>query len=351
MRSFESGYLDRLPISQSMLRNVRFLGECRGREGLYMQQFPQVLDTLRQIAIIQSTESSNRIEGITAPLRRIEALVKEKTTPRNRSEQEIVGYRDALSRIHAEHAALNLDTGLVLELHATLFQYAGGTGGHWKDKDNVVAALHPDGSRSVRYRPVAAAETPAAMARLQELFRYEWQEGRIEPLVLIGAYALDFLCVHPFSDGNGRMARLLTLLLLYQAGFEVGRYVSLEKIIERSKESYYETLHTSSQGWHEGRHQLMPWLDYFLGVLNAAYKEFEDRVGDLTAARGAKTQLVLDAINRLPSRFRMVDIERLCPNVTRDMIRVVLRKLKLEGKVRSEGAGVAAVWLKGGNNP
>jgi Fic family protein len=176
-----------------------------------------------------------------------------------------------------------------------------------------------------------------------------WRKGAIEKLVLIPAYILDFLCIHPFLDGNGRIARLLGLLLLYHAGFEVGRYVSLEMLIEQSKESYYETLQQSSQGWHEGKHTLLPWMEYVLGVLIAAYREFEQRVGFLTMARGAKTEMVLQAIRHLPDGFRMVELERMCPHVTRDMIRVVLNKLKAEGAVLCEGAGRSALWRKRGN--
>ncbi|PYT27928.1 MAG: hypothetical protein DMG58_19365 [Acidobacteria bacterium] len=214
-----------------------------------------------------------------------------------------------------------------------------------------MAGVRPDGSRKLRFRPVGAAATPEFMRDLHAGYNRLWKQDRIDKLILIPAYVLDFLCIHPFLDGNGRMARLLTLLLLYHAGYQVGRFVSIESVIEKSRETYYEALQKSSRGWHEGRHNLQPWTEYFLGVLTASYREFEARVGSLSTARGAKTQLVLDAIRSLPDGFRMTEIERNCPNMTRDMIRVVINKLKKQGELYCEGRGAAAVWRKGGNNP
>lgn len=346
MKSFELGFIESQPINQNLLRTVRIVGEFKGKESLYKEQIPQALDTLRQAAIIQSTESSNRIEGVTAPLKRIQELVLEKTTPQNRSEQEIAGYRDVLNTIHANHKEMPFSANLVLQLHRDLYRYVGGQGGRWKITNNEITEIQPDGTRVVRFQPVSAFETPEYMNQLHDRFSELWNQGEVEKLLLISAYVLDFLCIHPFLDGNGRMARLASLLLLYQAGIEVGQYVSLEKIVEESRESYYEALYRSSQGWHEGRHSLIPWTEYFLGILVAAYQEFERRVGMLTTARGAKTEMVLEAVRHLPDGFRIVDVERLCPNVTREMIRVVLRKLRDDGLVWSEGAGTAAVWRK-----
>lgn len=189
------------------------------------------------------------------------------------------------------------------------------------------------------------------MERLHDEFNGLGNTAEAEPLLLIAAYALDFLCIHPFLDGNGRMARLLVLLLLYTAGFEVGRFISLERIIEQSREGYYDSLYASSQGWHDGRHSLQPWNEHLFGVLVAACREFEDRVGILTVSRGAKTAMVLEAVRHLPETFRMTDVEHVCPNVGRDMIRKVLRKLKKEGAVKVEGKGLAAVWREGGTIP
>ncbi len=198
---------------------------------------------------------------------------------------------------------------------------------------------------------MAAHLTGEYMDRLHEEFNALWDAATVEPLLLIAAYALDFLCIHPFLDGNGRMARLLALLLFYKAGFEVGRFVSLERVIEESRDSYYDALYASSQGWHEGRHSLLPWTEYLLGVLVAAYREFESRVGLLTTARGAKTAMVLEAVRHLPDGFRMTDVERMCPSVGRDMIRKVLNRLKRESRIQPEGKGLAAVWRKRGIIP
>ena len=345
MKSFEQGFLDRLPVSQDLLRAVGALREFKGRQDLHKKQIPQALETLRQAAVIQSTESSNRIEGVTAPLKRIQSLVAEKTTPRNRSEQEIAGYRDVLNTIHANHADIPFTTGIVLQFHRDLYQYAG-EGGRWKPADNEIVERHPDGKMVVRFRPVPAFATPEHMERLHERFRAACDEGKIEPLFLIAAYVLDFLCIHPFFDGNGRMARLLTLLLLYRAGYEVGRYISLERIVERSKESYYDVLQKSSIGWHEGRHDLIPWTEYFLGIVTAAYKELEERVGTLTSARGAKSEMVLDAIRATFGEFSVKELQARCPHVGIDLIRRILREQRQAGNLECLGRGPDARWRR-----
>jgi Fic family protein len=284
MQSFEPGFIERQPITQNILRTIRLIGEYKGKQELFKQQSPQLLVTLQQAAIIQSTESSNRIEGVEAPLQRIKALVAQKTTPQNRSEQEIAGYRDVLKTIHANYEHIPFNTNLVQQLHRDLYQFFPSDGGRWKPFDNNITETRPDGSTVIRFETVSAFLTPSAMMQLHERFNFIKQADEVEPLLLIPTYILDFLCIHPFRDGNGRMARLLTLLLLYQEGYEVGRYISLEKIIERSKESYYDTLYQSSLGWHEGQHTLLPWWEYFLGVILSAYRDFEQRVGVLTVS-------------------------------------------------------------------
>ena len=301
--------------------------------------------TLRQAAIVQSTESSNRIEGVIAPPKRLQQLLADKTTPQNRSEQEILGYRDVLATIHASAPAMPFTPGVVQQLHRDLFHYSAQPGGTWKAADNAIEEIRPDGMAYVRFQPVPAHLTPVAMQTLHQEFGSQWHAGEIDHLMLIPAYILDFLCIHPFRDGNGRLARLLSLLLLYQAGYEVGRFISLERLIEETREGYYEALGASSRGWHEGAHTLLPWTEYFLGVLLAACREFEARVGTLAGARGTKTQMVREAVHRLPDGFRITDVERLCPTVSRDMIRVVLNALKPEG-LHCEGSGAAALWHK-----
>jgi Fic family protein len=347
MKSFMNDVLEKQPISQSLLSTVRLIGEYKGKQDLFKQQAPQVLNTLQNMAIIQSTESSNRLEGITAPIRRIEKLVAKKTKPQNRSEEEIAGYRDVLNSIHTKHEQLTFSVNTVLSLHRNLFQFLPEKGGAWKKKNNVIMEVTAGGQRSVRFHTVSAKETPAAMKELHERFGTLWELGRVEPLLLIPTYVLDFLCIHPFRDGNGRIARLVTLLLLYKAGYEVGRYISLEQIVERTRESYYDTLYRSSQYWHQARHTLIPWWEYFLGiVLLTAYREFEGRVGMITRARGAKTDMVRDAIMRLPNHFRYSDIEKVCPGVSQPTIKRVLASLKQAGKIRCIKAGRDAVWEK-----
>ncbi|PZV12557.1 MAG: cell filamentation protein Fic [Leptolyngbya sp.] len=346
MKSFEPGFIESQPITQNLLQTIRLIGEYKGKQELFKQQSPQVLETLRQTAIIQSTESSNRIEGITAPLERIQQLVAEKTAPRDRSEQEIAGYRDVLNTIHASYAHIPLTSNVVLQFHRDLYQFSAAEGGRWKMSDNEITETNPDGTTVVRFRPVAAGLTSEAMEQLHQRLSALLQSGAVEPLLLIATYVLDFLCIHPFRDGNGRMARLLALLLLYQSGYEVGRFISLEKIIERSKESYYETLYLSSQGWHEGQHQLLPWWEYFLGIVLSAYRELEQRVGMITTARGAKREMVMDAVRRSPHQFQIAELERACPGVSRPTINRVLADLRESGQIRCIKPGRDAIWEK-----
>lgn len=344
MKSFEHGYLLETPVSHALLMNMRALGEFRGRQALYGEQFPEVLETLRRAAVIQSTESSNRIEGITVAPGRVEALVAKKSTPKDRSEQEIAGYRDVLATIHANPARLSLSTALIQNWHRTLYRFTQTAGGNWKEKDNAIVQVLPDGRRNVRFRPVSAVGTPEFMARLVSLYTDALKEGNADPLLLAASFILDFECIHPFADGNGRIGRLLTLLLLYHAGYAVGRYISLERIVEESKETYYEALYKSSQGWHDAQHDLRPWWNYFLGMLTAAYKEFEGRVGTITSARGAKREMVESAIERMSGQFSFRDLLRACPGVSYPTVKRALADLKRKKKVRCLGKGRAAQW-------
>lgn len=347
MNSFHQGFIERQAINQQLLQTIRLIGEYKGKQELFKQQAPQVIKTLRQAAIIESTESSNRIEGITVPLERIQKLLSEKTTPQDRSEQEIAGYREVLTTIHSSYSHIPFTPNVVLQLHRDLYKFAVNTGGRWKTVDNEIGATYPDGTTLVRFRPTPAYETPAAMERLHDRFNRLWESREIEPLLLIPTYILDFLCVHPFLDGNGRMARLLTLLLLYKAGYEVGRFISLERIVEKTKESYYDTLYRASQNWHEGQHNLLPWWEYFLGVmLLSAYREFEERVGYVTSAKGTKTAMVLDGISNLPAEFSIRELQAKCPTVSRDLIRHVLRQQRNAGNLECLGLGVNARWRK-----
>jgi Fic family protein len=347
MNSLDSTFLEAQTIPHALLSTIREIGEYKGKQELFKEQAPQVLRTLREAAVIQSTESSNRIEGVIAPHDRIRQLVAGTTTPANRSEQEIAGYRDVLQTIHTRFMHIPLKSGVVLQLHRDLYQHFPGQGGRWKIAPNEITETRPDGTSFVRFRTVPPYRTAEAMDRLHERFEYLLDEGRIDPLLLIPAYVLDFLCIHPFLDGNGRMSRLLTLLLLYQAGYEVGRYISLELVVEKTRESYYDALYRSSQGWHEGTHSLGPWWEYFLGVmLRASYREFEQRVGVITTSRGAKRLMIVDVVRRLPEEFHFAEVERACPGVSRPTINRALSDLRKAGKLMLAKAGRDATWKK-----
>lgn len=347
MSSFAPGVIESQLISPALLGAVREIGEFRGREEMYGSRAPEVLETLREASIIASTESSNRIEGISAPHDRIEDLVVRHDRPRNRSEQEIAGYRDVLGTIHTSWPHIKPSPNLVLQLHRDMYRYAPGEGGAWKTRQNQIVERFADGTVQVRFIPVDPQRTAAAMAELHARFEEEWSAGRIDRLLLIGAYVLDFLCIHPFHDGNGRMARLLTLLLLYQAGYGVGRYVSLEQVIEQTRDSYYEALFEASQGWHEFGHSLLPWWEYLLGVaVLGAYRRLDERVGRITSRRGAKQQMIISAIDRLPEVFRHADVARACPGVSRPTIQRTLRLLRERGAIELLRRGRDAEWQK-----
>lgn len=347
MQSFTETFIQNQPLNQNILQTIRLLGEYKGKQDLFKQQSPQVLKTLRSASIIQSTESSNRIEGIIVPTERIKKLITKNTPPRDRSEQEIAGYREVLKTIHSSYAHIPFTPNVILQLHRDLYQFSVGQGGRWKTVDNQISETHPDGTKLIRFLPVRASETSEAMAQLHSNFNLLWQSKKIEPLLLIPTYILDFLCIHPFLDGNGRMARLLTLLLLYQAGYEVGRFISLERIIEQTKDSYYDSLYQSSQNWHEGQHNLMPWWEYFLGVmLLTAYREFEDRVGIITNLKGTKTAIILEQIAQFAESFSLRELQEKCPTVSIDLLRRVVRQEKKAGKLECRGGGSQARWYK-----
>jgi Fic family protein len=349
MHSFEYGYLLEQPISQKLLMTVRALGEYLGRQNLYHEQSPELLETLRRVAMVQSVESSNRIEGVTAAADRLEAIVARKTTPKNRSEGEIAGYRDVLAEIHANSKRMKLAPELILEFHRKMYAHTSEKGGRWKEKDNAILEVLPDGRQVVRFRPVSALATAEFMKKICIFYHQAVDDGQAEPLLLIASFIFDFECIHPFWDGNGRIGRLLTLLLLYQAGYEVGRYISLEKIIEESKETYYEVLLKSSREWHEAKHDLRPWWEYFLGTILASYKEFEERVGTITTARGAKREMVQQTIKHMPIRFRFGELQRTCPGISYPTLKRALMDLKRRKKIRCLGKGRDAEWERIGS--
>jgi Fic family protein len=335
-----------LPMSSAWLLNE--IAEYKGRQELFARQAPQLLRALRDQALIQSVESSNRIEGVTVPAARLVPLVLGRARPRDRSEEDIAGYRKALDLIHTQAEGLPVTPETALRLHR-LCQQAAGDAGQWKKRDNEIVELQPGQAPRIRFRCMSAKETPKAMGELCLLYRHFLAQEKAPPLIALAALVLDFLCIHPFRDGNGRVSRLLTLLALYHHGYEVGRYLSLERLVEESREEYYHVLHLSSQGWHQGRHDFVPWLNFFLGILRRAYSEFAARSGEVKSPRGAKAELVLQAIRRQPGEFKLVDIEGACPGVGREWIRVLLADMKRRGEVTCRGRGPAARWRYLGN--
>lgn len=334
-------------VPLSLLNQLSRLDECRGREALFRSQRAEALERLVDVARIQSTEASNAIEGIVAPSARIKALVEDRTTPRNRSEAEIAGYRRALDLIHASHEHMPLTTGVTQQLHRTMYQFTGAEGGAFKSTDNTIEEVLPDGSRRVRFHPVPAWQTAEAMSRLHEQAAAALDSRELHPALVAGSLVLDFTCIHPFLDGNGRVSRLLTLLGLYAGGYGVGRYVSLERVVAESKESYYEALGASSDGWHAGEHDPIPWLEYFAGVLLVAYDTFEANVATLSTHRGAKAEAITSFIHaRAVPVFTLADIRLAVPTASDAHIRKVLHSLRDSGVIESTGRGRAAAWRR-----
>src|SRR5680860_223604 len=297
MKTFRhlDAHLGLVPASTTTVLSELAAG--RGREEAFQRQNPQVLDSLTEIAIVQSAESSNAIEGVTASPERIIELVQKKTTPENRPEGEIAGYRDVLNTIHSSAKHIPFTPNVVLQFHRDLYALTPRPGGRWKGTENEVATFDSDGNKiEVVFKGTPPLETAPALEELHERYAEAVKGGEHAHLLLVGTYIFDFLMLHPFDDGNGRMSRLLSLLLLYQAGHEVGRFISLEKLIEQTKETYYESLRKSTPGWDKGEHNVWPWLNYFLGILSKAYKEFEERVGTLKSGRGSKAERIKDFI-------------------------------------------------------
>lgn len=321
------------------------LAEARGKQELFTRQSPQRLKALREHAMIESAISSNRIEGVQIEPARAKTVVLGNPALRDRNEEEVAGYRDALRLIHESSAELPVSQTTIRKLHR-LSRGEIWDAGKYKRKDVDIMETYPDGRSRIRFKCISAIQTPAAMKELVSLWRDAARGDRLHPLLALAAFNLDFLCIHPFRDGNGRVSRLLLLLQCYHLGFEVGRYISLERIIEQHKERYYETLEQSSKGWHEEKHNPWPCINYVLYILKTAYKEFEERVGQMKSPRGEKTALVEQAIAGVSGSFTLADLERACPGVSRDMVRRVLRNRANEGKVECLGRGPGARWRR-----
>jgi Fic family protein len=313
----------------------------RGREEALGGQSPRTLEGLSDTALIQSTAASNAIEGIVAPTDRIAALVRDQTAPENRSEEEIAGYRRALETIHSSAEHIPVKPSIVQQFHRDIYSLTSAPGGHFKNAQNEVARFDKSGRKiAVIFEGTSPAETPAAMDELHERFNQAFDEGRHAPLLLAGAYVFDLLMIHPFNDGNGRVSRLLTLLLLYKCGHRVGRFVSFEKIVEESKEAYYASLERSTAGWDQGEHDIWPWLNYFLGVLSASYKELEAETRDAIRGRGSKAKRIREFVHsRAADTFTLEEVQRALPDISAEHIRAELRKLRDSGVVESPGRG------------
>lgn len=333
-------------VPGSMARALGGIDAGRGREEAFREQHPEALKTLIEVARIQSTEASNAIERITAPRKRIEAIVADKATPANRPEEEIAGYRAVLDMIHSSAQQIPFKPSVVEQLHRDLYQFTNVPAGRWKTVENSIQEVSPDGTTTIRFETVAPADTAAAMEELHQRFSVARESGDHHPLLLIGCYVFDFLAVHPFRDGNGRMSRLLTLLLLYQSGYEVGRYISLERVISESKETYYDALQAAGRGWHKDQHDIEPWLNYLLGTFTAAYGEFEQRAGT-AGGRGAKSAAIEQFIrSSIADEFTVADIRQAAPGASDSYISKTLARLRDEGIIESLGTGRSARWRR-----
>lgn len=346
MRTFDYSQLAKQQWDSEILGYVAQIHEYKGRQELYLRQQPAALERLLEIAKIQSTEASNKIEGIITTGVRIKQLCLDKTTPRNRDEKEIMGYRDVLNTIHESYEYIPLRPGYILQLHRDLYQYAESTiGGHFKNTQNYIAETHPDGTQIIRFVPLPPYETEAAVQAICESYNRAVDACTVDPLVLLPVFINDFLCIHPFNDGNGRMSRLLTTLLLYRLGYVVGRYISLESKIERTKESYYAALAQSGRGWHENENDPTPFIKYLLGTILAAYRDFEARVSAV-----AEKPLAIDQVRRAVrsklGKFTKSEIMELCPGVGKASVENALKKMVENGELQRHGSGRATFYTR-----
>lgn len=314
--------------------------EFKGEQNLFVEAHADELTELMEIARIQSTEASNRIEGIFTSDERLKKLVMDKTTPKNRAEQEIAGYRDVLNTIHENYDYVQVKSGTILQLHRDLYRFMGvEAGGYFKTADNVIAEMDNNGNKKVRFNPVPAWETPDAIEKICEALDEVIKDENIDPLIVIPMFVLDFLCIHPFNDGNGRMSRLLTLLLLYRSGYIVGKYISIEKMIESSKETYYEALQASSTGWHEENNDYIPFIIYMLGIVLASYREFSSRVRMLTTSGFTKGERIGEIIKQTVGTITKTEIMKKCPDISQITIQRALIDLQEQGKISKVGGG------------
>ena len=327
-------------LSPEIVSFLAQIHEQKGQQNLFIEAHKDALSELLEIAKIQSTEASNRIEGIITTDDRLKKIVLDKTTPKGRSEREIAGYRDVLNTIHENYDFIPVRPNMILQLHRDLYKYSNlAIGGSFKNSDNIIAEELPDGTKRVRFQPVPAWETSEAMDTLCGTFRDALVDPELDSLILIPMFILDFLCIHPFNDGNGRMSRLMTLLLLYQSGYFVGKYISIERLIADSKETYYEALQDSSAGWHEGTNDYLPFVRYMLGIVVAAYREFTSRV-DILITRGlSKPERVREIIRSTTGRITKTQIMKQCPDISQKTVERALKELMDSGWIIKIGGG------------
>ena len=344
MRNFDYSLLRARTFDREVINYIGLIHEFKGRQQLYLEQKPRELETLVEIAKIQSTESSNAIEGIATTKARLKSLMADKTTPRDRGEKEIKGYRHVLDVIHENFDYVPIRKNYILQLHKMLYQFTEERfGGSFKDTPNEIDKVYPDGRTVLLFKPLEPFETPEAVEKLCEEYDKAINKYGIDPLIAIPVFIHDFLCIHPFNDGNGRMSRLLTTLLLYKSGFVIGRYISLEKKIEITKDEYYVALQESSQNWHEEKNDDTAFIKYILGTIVAAYRDFEERVNMLGKKVSAR-DMVEKAIRSKIGKFTKNDIMELCPEIGRGSVENSLKALCEEGIIKKEGQGRATFY-------
>ena len=346
MREFNYSQYRQQKWDSEVLGLVAAIYKEAGKQEMYLKQRPEELEKLVEIAKIQSTESSNAIEGIVTTDTRIRQLVAEKTTPRNRSEQEIAGYRDVLSVIHESFDAIPITRNFILQLHKILYSHTNNPmAGQTKNVQNYISATWPDGHTEILFTPLSPFETPPALDQICVEYDRVIGNLELEPLIAIPVFIHDFLCIHPFNDGNGRMSRLLTTLLLYRSGFYVGRYISLEAKIAKNKDLYYEALGASQHGWHEGCDDSVPFIKYLLGTILAAYRDFADRFA-LVEQKLPALETVRLAVQQKIGRFTKQDIRELCPALSLSSVEGALRKMVADGELSREGAGKSTQYIR-----
>lgn len=347
MHTFDYKETPKHLLTPDIVNILSSLHEFRGKQELYIEAESDVLTALLNIARIQSTKASNKIEGIHTSDERLEALVMEKTEPRNRSEEEIAGYREVLSTVHDSYEYIPIRPNNILQLHRDLYSFSSNnTGGKFKNTDNVIAESGKDGQQRVRFVPVPAFQTAEAMEVLCAEFNAAIERAEYDPLLLIPMFILDLLCIHPFNDGNRRMSRLLTLLLLYRSGYIVGKYVSMEMLIEKTKETYYEALQSSSIDWHEDKNDYTSFVRYYLGIVLKGYNEFQDRIEHLRCRKLSKADRVKAVFDKKLGIIKKSDIATLCPDISETTIERTLKELLEEGYIEKVGKGRATGYAK-----